>query len=338
MSLWVDKKYANLVSNSLIRFKWVSPDVANFRCPFCGDSTSSTVKARGYLFPKQQLYLFKCHRCAVALPFGAFLKRLSRPLFDAYIMEKFETNHRRTPSVERPPVVPVPTRQLHTYTNVVQLTHHPLTSAQQDVLAFVQQRQLPTTAYARLYATTTARTWLTSLVGLEKASSVKDDAPYLVIPLKLPDGSWYGAQLRQIARKEYWTFRWGHDTLRTFGLDTWKPDTLTYCVEGPLDALCLPNALAFCGSDLMGGLERMHDANLTVRDRVLVWDNEPRNAQIRKHIGDAISRSERVVIWPHGLPKDVNDMVKAGLDPLPIVTQHTYKGLIAQLEYRQWQK
>jgi hypothetical protein len=338
MSLWCDKKYINLSAGTLLRFKWVSSTVANFRCPFCGDSTSSKIKARGYLFPNQQTYLYKCHRCAVTLPFGAFLKRLSRPLFDEYIMEKFEENHRSTKRTAHELVIPTPSRRLFTYKDVLQLSHQPLVPVQQQVLAFVQARQLPESAYARLYATNTAHTWLTPLVGVEKANSVKDGLPYLVIPLRLPDGAWYGAQVRLLTRKGYLTFRWGHDSLRIFGLDAWNPNALTYCVEGPLDALCLPNAIAFCGSDILSGLERMKDAGYPVTDRVLVWDNEPRNSQITKHLRDAIAKNERVVIWRKGLPKDANDMVKDGLDVASLVAQHTYKGITAELEYRQWQK
>ena len=336
MSIWVDKKYANLVSGSLLRFKWLSNTVANFRCPFCGDSSSNSIKARGYLFPKQQMYLYKCHRCAVSLPFGAFLKRLSRSLFDEYIMEKFD---RTAPPLPEPELRYVRSDVRFTnHSQVLQLSALTLPVALHDVRMFVRDRRLPEIALQRLYGTSHARTWLTSLVGPEKAARVTDGMPYLVIPLRLPDKTWYGAQLRLITRKEYITFRWGHDALRTFGLDAWNPDALTYCVEGPLDALCLPNAIAFCGSDLLGGLERMKENDTPVKDRVLVWDNEPRNSQIAKHLAQAITLGERVVVWPRGLPKDVNDMLKADLDPTRIVSQYTFKGIAAQLEYGQWHK
>lgn len=340
MSVWVDEKYLRQLASQLSQFKQKGTGLYNFRCPFCNDSATNKTKARGYIFAKRQVLLYKCHNCDLALPFGAFLKRLSRPLFDEYIMEKFETKRTSAKHVHHAPVFNTPAAipQQDTHDEAICLAHEPRVPVQQEVLAFVQQRQLPASAYARLYSTARARTWLTRLVGADKAASLKDDLPYLVIPLTLPDGTWYGAQLRLITRKEYLTFRWGHDSLRTFGLDAWKPDALTYCMEGPLDALCLPNAIAFCGSDLLGGLERMKENGMSVVDRVLVWDNEPRNPQIAKHLAQAIDLNERVVIWPHGLPKDANDMIKAGLDPEHIVAQHTYKGLLAQLEYREWHR
>jgi hypothetical protein len=91
-----------------------------------------------------------------------------------------------------------------------------------------------------------------------------------------------------------------------------------------------------CGSDILSGLERLHESGATVDNRVLVWDNEPRNKQIAKHLQRAIKAGERVVIWPRALPKDLNDMVAAGHDVEALLLKHTYRGLSAELEYRQW--
>lgn len=309
--------------------------MANFRCPFCGDSTSSAVKARGYLFVKGQTYLYKCHRCGIALPFGAFLKRLSRPLFDEYIMEKFSRG--TAPTTPEPATVRTNVRFTN-YPEVLQLSADTLPETVQDVRSFVRNRQLPETALKRLHGTTQARSWLTPLVGPEKAGRVSDGVSYLVIPLRLPDRTWYGAQLRPLDQKHYYTFRWGHDSLRVFGLDTWNPSETTHIVEGPLDALCVPNALACCGSDFRGALDILTDAGYRIENRVLIWDNEPRNKEITKKIQTAIRDGESVVIWRQHHPKDPNDMIRAGLDPAQLIQQHTYRGLTAELEFQTWVK
>jgi hypothetical protein len=98
----------------------------------------------------------------------------------------------------------------------------------------------------------------------------------------------------------------------------------------------VPNAIAMCGSDILSGLERLADEGTSVGNRVLVWDNEPRNKQITNHLRRAIKAGERVVIWPRSLPKDLNDMVAAGHDVEALLLKHTYRGLSAELEYRQW--
>ena len=62
MSYYIDKKYINLASASLSQFKWKKEDLANCRCPICGDSQKNKTKARGYFFKKnitvEQVSLF----------------------------------------------------------------------------------------------------------------------------------------------------------------------------------------------------------------------------------------------------------------------------------------
>ena len=45
---FVDSKYVSLVSSRLEKFKRVKPDLYNFRCPICGDSSKNKTKTRGY--------------------------------------------------------------------------------------------------------------------------------------------------------------------------------------------------------------------------------------------------------------------------------------------------
>jgi hypothetical protein len=338
-SVWLDKKYINLIAVNLPRFGWKSAAMANFRCVVCGDSKQHEFKARAYLYPfKNTGYMMKCHNCGLALPFPAFLKRVSRTTFDDYIMEKFNTRGQREVPLAPATDVTVPPTRIYAYDDVHQLSSASLPDALHPVRAFIRHRQLPTSAESRLYGTTHAHTWLTPLVGRDKSARVKDGVPYLVVPLRLADRSWYGAQVRPLDHKQYLTFRWTHDHLRTFGLDANRPHETTYIFEGPLDALCVPNALAMCGADLMTGVERTHDAGHVLSDPVLVWDNEPRSQPIVQQLSRAIDRGHRVVIWPRHLPKDANDMVAAGIDVLSILASSTFSGLRATVEFQQWKK
>lgn len=336
-SVWLDKKYINLLAAQLPRFGWKSAAMANFRCVVCGDSKQHEFKARAYLYPfKNSGYMMKCHNCGLALPFPAFLKRVSRPIFDDYIMEKFNTRGQRETAVTSENA-PVSFTRVYGYADVHQLSSSTLPSSVHAVREFISRRQLPTSAHARLYATAHARAWLTPLVGREKASRVCDGVPYLVVPLRLADCSWYGAQIRPLDRKQYLTFRWTNDHLRTFGLDANHPSETTYCFEGPLDALCVPNALAMCGADLLTGLDRTRDAGYVLTDPVLVWDHEPRSQPIVQQLSRAIARGCKVVIWPSHLQyKDANEMLAAGVDVPSILAASTYQGLRAEVEFHQW--
>mgnify|MGYP003352224424 CR=1 FL=1 len=106
--------------------------------------------------------------------------------------------------------------------------------------------------------------------------------------------------------------------------------------EGPLDALCVPNAIAMCGADLMTGLDRTRDAGYILTSPVLVWDNEPRSSPILQHLARAITQGHRVVIWPRHLPKDANEMVAQGIDVAKVLAASTFQGLRAQLEFHRW--
>ena len=117
-----------------------------------------------------------------------------------------------------------------------------------------------------------------------------------------------------------------------------KPTQRVYVTEGPLDSLCLPNAMAMCGSDLLGGLDALRDTGTTFAETTLIWDNEPRNKQIVQMLTRAVKEGRSVVIWPDGLPKDLNDMYASGMDVPALVAAHTYQGLRAELELQRWRK
>jgi len=340
MSLWLEEKYLRFLAPQLNRFAQKNRHTWNFRCPLCGDSEVKKTKARGYIFAKQQMLMFKCHNCDIALPFVALLRRMSPRLYDEMLLEQM----REAPkAIEAPPIVlesPVSDDQRGAHVFPL----NPLASLPAPlsvVWNYVVRRLIGVSAMKRLYATVHARTWLAPLVGMEKAGRVIDNEPYLVMPMTLPNGEWFGAQLRMIGRKEYITFRWSHAPLKAFGLDHLKPTENIWIVEGPLDSLFVPNALAILGSDLMGGVRVLEDAGVlhTNTPRTYVWDCEKRNRQILNNMEVVIMLNQSIVIWPKGFQhKDVNDAVLAGIDVVTLLQQRTFTGLRAQLEFAEWKK
>ncbi len=349
MSLWRDEKYLRLLGPTLDQFHDKGRHTFNFRCPLCGDSAKHKTKTRGYCFAKGDILMYKCHNCGVAIPFVAFLRSQNVDLYGQYMLEDVEEK-RQKPAF--PPASPKPTPQpTQTAPEApapsvpaagMGLERLPASGQLQAVTDFARARKLPDPAIARLYGTVSAHTWLTALVGEEKAKKAIDGVPYLVQPLCLPDGTWYGAQLRTIETKEYYTFRWSNEPLKVFGLEAWTPTKTTYVTEGPIDALFVPNAISTCGSDLVSGIQILEDQGYIKHSarRVYVWDNEPRNKEITKHIRNAIKLRESVVIWPLGeREKDINDMVKAGKsDIAALLARRTFTGISAELEFAAWTK
>lgn len=354
MALWRDDKYLRMVIPHLDRFVQKANHTYNFRCPLCGDSEKNQYKSRGYIFPKGDVLMFKCHNCSLALPFSALLKRLSRQLYKEYILEKL-ADERQTAQPEPEPVSEPPAKAqerpyshdptagtgIDRLSNLEGLESHPCRSVYRwarDV------RKLSFEACKRLYTSDRAHTWIRELVEPEKAVKVQDGIPYLIQPFRLP-GEWFGAQLRPVDKKDFVTFRWAREPLKMFGLEAWDSRKLTYIVEGPIDALFVPNAISPCGSDLLQGyttLETMFPKHgLHDVERVYVWDNEPRNTEVCRHIRNAITMNESVVIWERSgtdktILKDINDMVRAGKDIETLLRRRTFKGMSAQIAFAAW--
>ena len=74
--LWLDVKYANMLSFALPRFKVTKqkPYTAIFRCPLCGDSQKKKTKTRGYLLQKEDSLFFYCHNCNQSMRFSRFIQ------------------------------------------------------------------------------------------------------------------------------------------------------------------------------------------------------------------------------------------------------------------------
>ena len=143
-----------------------------------------------------------------------------------------------------------------------------------------------------------------------------------------------GFQGRSLAPNfvKYITIMINEDAPKIYGLDRINQNETVYVVEGPFDSTFVENSIAMCGSD--GGLENIKRSSL-----VYVYDNEPRNKEIVGRIENCINKGERVIIWPSGIiQKDINDMVMAGHDIMPILRTNIYSNLEAKIKFNNWKK
>jgi len=115
-------------------------------------------------------------------------------------------------------------------------------------------------------------------------------------------------------------------------LDDVREGDPVYITEGPFDSTFIRNSIAMCGADA-------DVSNWGIRNRVWIYDNEPRNREIVNRISRTIDSGESIVIFPsHIEEKDINDMVIAGHDVQKIVECNTYSGLEAKLKFNTWKK
>jgi adenylate kinase family enzyme len=88
-------------------------------------------------------------------------------------------------------------------------------------------------------------------------------------------------------------------------------DDVVYIVEGPLDSLFLDNCIASGDANLSIIAKELIDVDK--EDKVLIFDNEPRNAEVCKLMHNAIREGHHLVIWPQSIKeKDINEMIVSG--------------------------
>ena len=102
MSSYIDKKFINMISSTLINFKWKKEDLANCRCPICGDSQKNKVKCRGYFYCKDNSYFYKCHNCGAGMNIYNFLKEVSPSLCKEYSLERFRNGETGKSNYKKP--------------------------------------------------------------------------------------------------------------------------------------------------------------------------------------------------------------------------------------------
>jgi len=147
-----------------------------------------------------------------------------------------------------------------------------------------------------------------------------------------------GRSLEPDATLRYITIKAEDDVPKIFGLDRidLKLDRI-YVLEGPIDSMFLPNALAMAGADLPAILPR---------DKcIVVYDDEPHNREICRKIEAAINMGYRVCIWPERRQntgrKDINQMILSGLTSeriQAIIEENSYVGAQAKLKLDKWRR
>lgn len=332
---WIEQKYIRILGLNLLRFKEIRTDTWNFRCPICGDSTSSEMKARGYIFSDGGTgYIFKCHRCGDARPFASLLKIVSPSTYGDYKKERFgETGKRRVRNRKKRDV----TKQQKVSDSVLNGLHtinslcdaHPAKS-------YLENRLIPNRFFDDIYYVDDMSVFSTRLPEYEDTKF--DDSPRVIFPFRDKDGNLTHIQGRAIvpvdkARRFYTLDVAGGNKI--FGLNRADFSKPVYVVESPIDSLFVRNGIAAAGSDASS-------EHLTTENTVYVWDNEPRSHQNVKRAYAAIDAGFSIVVWTRGLrEKDVNEMIMSGMTKSELnklLRERTFRGHRAKLELAGWSR
>lgn len=334
--LYVDQAWMKRVSMGLKRFAKVKPGVHVCRCPFCGDSKKSSTRARFYFYEKKGSLNVDCKNCTYSGSFFNFVRDFCPELFDEYkketLLSDFKKPQRRKTKITESNTKPVfdepkGFKELRKTTNCLDLPDsHP---AKQ----YLYQRNFGDDQIKRLLYTDDFKA-VASQLNKEAAKNLLDNEERIVIPFYDRDGYIKLIQGRALGKSKmkYITIKIHDDVDKTYGLETIDKSKTVYCVEGPLDSLFVDNCIATCDADLVRS-----DAD------VLIYDNQPRNLDVIKHMKRAIDEGRSLVIWPNSPneKQDINDMIMAGISPkmlMAVIRKCTFKGLKAKVKFNEWKK
>ena len=318
----VDDKFINLLSPRLEKFKKVKPGLYNCRCPVCKDSKKNLSKARGYFYQVKNNTNYKCHNCGINVSLNNLLKQLDPYLYKEYSVEKYKRGHTGKNFVVEEPEFNFEVPKFKARLDLPKATENRI--ARQ----YLENRKLNPVKY---YYAENFKRWVNSIK--QTFGDVSYDEPRIIIPL-FYSKELVGFQGRALNPKsvKYITIMLDDEAPKIYGLDDIEKSKPVYITEGPFDSEFLCNSVALCGAD--GNLDKWG-----IRNRVWVYDNEPRNAEIHRRILRCIDNDERVVIWPESIrEKDINLMVLAGQNVQDVVESNTYSGLEAKLKYTIWKK
>ena len=325
MNTAIEKKFINMISSSLNKFKWKKDSLATCRCFKCGDSQKNRTKTRGYFYINKDHYYYKCHNCGFSCTVKTVLENIAPQLAKEFAVECYRNNLHGMTFQET--VLPVQQKIVPSYigTCITKLT--PSHYARK----YVEERKIPEDKMGLLYYADD----FSVIANKFLKESLKE--PRLVIPFFDESGKVIGVQGRSFdknAKIRYITCKSPHVERLWYGLERINTLNNVFIVEGPLDSLFLPNCIAMVGSSYSVP-EKLKDSKLT-----FVFDNEPRNRQLHAMMEHAINDGHNIVIWPNILEKDVNEMfIKYGREKvLSLIDTNTYSENTARLKFLTWRK
>lgn len=333
----IESKFVRLVGSRLERFVEKDRNLFNFRCPLCGDSQKNSYKSRGYIYLKDGRFKYHCHNCGYHNGFVWFLKEHHLDLYNQMQMERFSFNEDQKP----PPKKKVQKEFFDMPLLEKLLDRVDRLPQDHEACEFLRGRKVPSESWNRVY-------YIDDVSRIGQLSPKYKDRltekePRIVLPFFDRKGFLTGLTCRDIYDKsnlKYIAVRINETKPLVFGWERLDTSKTIHVLEGPMDSLFLPNALAVGNLNLSNGVKQL----ALPKDKVVfLFDNQRRHKDVVKYMRAACINGYRVVFWPEELTgKDVNDFVKEDLltidEILDIIKNYSKQGIEAELEMEQWKK
>lgn len=355
--LYLDLKFLHFLQNKLDGFTPKKDNVWVMRCPICGDSKINKNKKRGYIYAWKNKLMFSCHNCGESHTFKNFLKLIDPYLYDQYRLEHFK----EVTGTTYQPVVKKETTELQQPANTHEDKFAKLKKEKtiEDIfyeicpsldtlpkdnpaVSYCIERKIPSVVFKRLFYIDDTK----KLLQIQPDLDIKFSEKRLVLPFFDKCGKLIGLTCRSLAKNtklRYLTVKLS-ETSQVFGMDNVDPTKTIYVLEGPIDSLFIPNAIAVTGT-AFGKVESILSELNIARDQVvLICDNQPRNKELVKIQEKLINNGFSVVVWDvdDSLGKDVNSLIQdSGMSPMEvfsIIKRSVCRGMSALMKFNQWKK
>lgn len=343
-ALPVDIKFVSFVGVRLQLFSQKKKNLFVCRCPICGDSKHDKTKTRGYFYEYKGTMRYKCHNCNATLSLHNFLKQIAPDIYKEYAFERFGFDNERRHAkksynssipdsvVSKPNIVRFyDNKFLNNATKLIELPDN------HAALTYIRNRGIPEQFVKQMYYVEEFKKFANEVVP-GSFDNTNNDEPRVIIPFYNEAKQCFafqGRSLKKDSKVKYISIKRDPEESLIWGMDRIDKTKRIYVVEGPIDAMFLPNAIAAAGASL----GKFDDSKLDV---VYVFDAEPRNAAILKTIKKIIENKKRVCIWPDGVKhKDINDMIRNGSTSdgiISMINTNTYSGAQAILKLGFWAK
>jgi hypothetical protein len=336
--LYIDTKYCSVVGSRLRNFKQKNDYLWNYSCPVCGDSTKNKLKARGYIYRKKSDLFVKCHNCNYGTNLGNFIKYVDPTLYNEYVLERYKSGATRYNDHKDVAQI-LPKKEELLEDNILEgLKRLDRMDETHPAVKYVINRKIPRDKWSLLYFAPKFKAY-TNSVDAKFQEPIKDEHPRMIIPFFTPAGKCFAFQGRAYGAEEpkYYTIKVDETKEKIYGFDRLDFSKRIYVVEGPIDSLFLPNAIAVSGASFDTPTIRQLLTNATI-----IMDNEPRNKEIVKQLDKYINLGYNVCMFPDTVQqKDINDMILSGKsvdEVLNIINTNTTSGMEAKLKFADWRK
>ncbi len=336
--LYIDTKYCSIVGSRLRNFKQKNDYLWNYSCPVCGDSTKNKLKARGYIYRKKSDLFVKCHNCNYGTNLGNFIKYVDPTLYNEYVLERYKSGATRYNDHKDVAQI-LPKKEELLEDNILEgLKRLDRMDETHPAVKYVINRKIPRDKWSLLYFAPKFKAY-TNSVDAKFQEPIEGEHPRMIIPFFTPAGKCFAFQGRAYGNEEpkYYTIKVDETQEKIYGLDRLDYSKRIYVVEGPIDSLFLPNAIAVSGASFDTPTIRQLLTNATI-----IMDNEPRNKDIVKQLAKYIDLGYNIVLYPDTIKeKDINEMILSGMtsdEILRMINTNTFSGIEAKLKFSTWRK